>query len=310
MFSFFKHKKTDLEVPDWANYFNASDYSKFAGHINNYFALKNISCSFGDEEIELEHEKWGVAKLGLVNLAQMCHQSKRRKWKMLIYGHFLSLEKNWLFTEDFDKKVHDFSLAKDYLGVRLYHNDYVSVLEDGLVIGKQLTDDIFALLVFDFPQSVVNVKPEQTIQWNKTNEELFDIGVINIKTKYKYNPSLQKFGKFKAWIVHGTHFFVPNVVLDLPNYPNLIGSKGSLVGIPHRHSVLIYPINDLMVVDAINLLIPIICEMNKKGPGSISNNLFWYNGNEFFTLPYSLDDQKLQFYPPKDFELLLNSLPS
>src|SRR5207247_218831 len=142
------------------------------------------------------------------------------------------------------KKAHDFSFAKAYLGVRLYHNDYVSSLDESTSIGKQFTDDVFALLVFDFPHSVINVKPEQTIQWNKNNEELIEIGLANIKEKYKFNISTQKITDFTIWFVQGDHFFVPNILFDLQNNAKLDGTKGSLIGIPHRHAVLIYPIEN------------------------------------------------------------------
>jgi hypothetical protein len=42
-------------------------------------------------------------------------------------------------------------------------------------------EDLSAIVVFDFPHAVSNLKPETTIQWNKTNEELYEIGLANIR---------------------------------------------------------------------------------------------------------------------------------
>src|SRR5690606_37707118 len=100
----------------------------------------------------------------------------------------------------------------------------------------------------------------------------------------------------------------PNIVFDIENRKELIGSKGSLVGLPHRHSAIIYPIENLEVVKAINGLIPTIYGMNQEGPGSLSNNLFWYKDKTFTQLPYKIDEGKLQFFPPNNFVELLNEL--
>ena len=308
MFSFFKRNKSNNHVPGWASYFSGAEYDKFTILLDKYFVGKNISYSFGDGEIQLEGKTFGAEKLGLVNLAQMCKQTNQLNWKDLISEHFNGMQSAAIFESEFAKKAHDFSFAKDYIGVRLYHNDYVSNIDESLTIGNQITDDIFAMLVFDFPHSIINVKPEQTIQWNKNNEELFEIGVANIKDKYELEITSQNIGEFKIWFVQGDHFFVPNIIFDLQRNSKLIGSKGSLIGIPHRHSVLIYPIENLELIKAVNQLIPIINGMNEEGPGSISNNLFWYHDNQFMTLPYKLEENKLQFYPPEEFVEFLNTL--
>ena len=51
-----------------------------------------------------------------------------------------------------------------------------------------------------------------------------------------------------------------------------IGTEGALIGVPHRHTVIINPIESLEVAKAINILIPIINGMNIEGPVSIVEN--------------------------------------
>jgi len=83
---------------------------------------------------------------------------------------------------------------------------------------------------------------------------------------------------------------------------------GSLIGVPHRHAVIIYPIESLQVVQAINRLIPTIHGMHNEGPGSISNKLLWYQDDEFRDLPYGVEGNKLRFMPPEFFVEMLNSM--
>ena len=71
-----------------------------------------------------------------------------------------------------------------------------------------------------------------------------------------------------------------NIVFSFSNYPELVGSKGSLISLPTRHIVIIYPINDLNVVNALNTQIHVTNGVSSKGPGTLSNSLFWYFNGE------------------------------
>jgi hypothetical protein len=310
MFTFFRRHKTNRQVPEWASYFDGAEYERFLFLVERYFAGRKIEFLLGDGIVHIQTGRLGGEDLGLVNLAQICKQSNSFRWKGVIRRHFTQLEKAASFKIEFYKKVHDFSQVKDYIGVRLYHTDFVSHIKDGLTIGKHITEDIFALLVFDFPHSIINVQPEQTIQWNKMNEELFEIGIANIRRNYKTILSPQMLGKIKCWVARGNHFFAPNIVFDLKSNSQLVGSNGALIGIPHRHAVFIYPIENLEVLDAIHVLIPVIYRMNKQGPGSVSDGLFWYHNDTLTALPYELGEQKLEFTPPEAFVAVLNTLPA
>jgi hypothetical protein len=47
--------------------------------------------------------------------------------------------------------------------------------------------------------------------------------------------------------------------------------------------------------------------MNKEGPGSLTNHVFWYYNNTFINLPYNFD-KGLKVQPPEQFITILNSL--
>lgn len=88
----------------------------------------------------------------------------------------------------------------------------------------------------------------------------------------------------------------------------LIGSKGALIGIPNRHAVLIYPIENHEVVKDINTLITITKGMYDEGPGSISSNLYWYNGDKLITLKIDVSNKTLKFSSSENFLNMLNTL--
>jgi len=305
MKSLFKKKPN---VPEWASFFDAKEYSLFMEEVENYFDNLNIQYELGDGELFAGENELGFSNLGLLNLAQVCKQNELENYKEIINDHFNTLVKANQFDKEFAKIADNFEEVKQYIGVRLYHHEYADCIGKENTIGKDFAGDIYEMLIFDFPDSIVNVKPEQATAWKKTEEELFEIGIENIKQNYPSTVTNENFGEFSVWFADDEHFFAPNIVFDLENRKELIGSKGALVGLPHRHSAIIYPIENLEVVKAINGLIPTIYGMNQEGPGSLSNNLFWYKDKTFIELPYKVEDNELKFYPPDKFIELLNEL--
>lgn len=308
MFSFFKKKTDETDIPNWASFFDNKEYSLFINEIDSYFKKLNIEYEICDGEINVNDNEFGFDNLGLTNVAQVCKQEEKKYYKKIIAEHFNSMIRANKFDKEFAEISDNFEEVKKYIGVRLYDNEYVAHVGKENTIGKDFAGDIYSMIVFDFPDSVLSIKPDQTIAWNKTIDELFEIGTSNIKSKYPLTTTNEAFGEFSIWFVQGEHFFTPNIVFDIENRKELIGSKGSLVGLPHRHSAIIYPIENLEVVKAINGLIPTIYGMNQEGPGSLSNNLFWYKDKKFTQLPYKIDEGKLQFFPPDSFLELLNEL--
>lgn len=308
MFSIFK-KKDNNKVPKWASFFSKKEYQIFNKEINVYFENLKVDFSINDGIVIIKGNQFGFENLGLINIAQVCKQEQNTKlYKKIINEHFASLIRTHNFEQEFKKISDDFEKVKKYIGLRLYNNEYASHIGKEQTIGKDITAGIYAMVVFDFPDSIINIKPEQTLKWNKSVDEIYEIGKNNIREKYPINTFEEKFENFSIMFGTADHFFTPNIMLDIKKKPELIGEFGSLIGIPHRHSVLVYPIENLEVVKAINGLIPIVYGMNQEGPGSLSNEIFWYFNDTFTELPYKFEDNKLQFIPPNNFLDILNKL--
>lgn len=277
-------------------------------HIETYFRKKKASYSYVSGVIVSPNEAGEEVRHGLVNIAQQCRQAAPKEWKTLITRHFKTLDEIDQFNEVFNKRAHDFRYTQKYLGVRLYGSDYLTHIGEDIILTRPVMEGIIAMLVFDFPHSVVNVKPEQSILWSKSEDELFEIGLANMRANYRYNLSHESLGEAAIWFATADHFFTPNIIFDLQHDPKLQGLHGSLVGIPHRHAVLIYPINSVETIRMITQLLPVINGMHREGPGSISPQLYWYTNNNFHPLPYRIDEKTIQFTPPENFINMLNEL--
>lgn len=309
MQTLYKEDRPELPVPQWADFFSEAQYSQFINTVGAYFRSKGVDYSLHTGAIlRLSDKSYGVEKIGLLNLAQTCKRLPSASWGEMVEKHFEGMRVAAEFESEFQKKAHDFEFTKDHIAVRFYHNDYVAAIKDGLTIGKQIADGIYGMLVFDFPHSVINVRPEQTIQWNKTYEELFEQGLENVKNKYLFRLTEERLAEVKVYLIAEDHFYAPNIIFNLPDQQDLSGEYGILLGMPSRHAALMYPIRTAEVLTAINRLIPVIYGMYKDGPGSISDRLYWYYQNRFITLPYTMDEKNIQFFPPEEFVEMLNGL--
>lgn len=308
MFSIFKKKNSTNDIPEWASFFSKSEYLKFDKEINGYFEKLKIEFTVNDGIANVDENEFGFQNLGLTNVAQICKQENPKLYKEIITEHFDSMIRALKFKQEFNKIADNFEEIKKYIGIRLYDNDYVTHIGKELTLGRNFAGNIYAMLVFDFPDVLTNIQPEQIKPWNRTVDELIEIGNKNIREKYPINISKEQFGDFSIMFGNADHFFTPNIVFDIKNKPELIGTYGSIIGLPHRHSALIYPIDNLEVIKAINGIIHAVYRMNQEGPGSLSNNIFWYFNNEFTQLPYKIENNKLQFMPPEKFVEVLNKL--
>lgn len=140
-----------------------------------------------------------------------------------------------------------------------------------------------------------------------TNEALFDLGLENIRKKYTMNISEQYLDGVSFHLVVEDHFYSPNILFSLGKILKFSGEHGVLVGVPNRHAVIIHPVKDHTVFQAIRRIIPAIAGMYKEGPGSISEKLYWLSNGEFIPLPYTLDPENISLDLPAGFGSLLAS---
>jgi hypothetical protein len=165
MFSFFKKKKTEPTtsivpiVPEWASFFTVEEYKAFMKNVDAYFKQLNINYEVGDGEILVDPNEFGYERMGLMNVAQVCKQHEISEYSTHIAGHFNSLSRAYNFNKEFDSIAGDFDKVKQFIGVRLYEAGYPNYIGKENALGKDFAGNIFAMIVFDFPDSVTNIKP-------------------------------------------------------------------------------------------------------------------------------------------------------
>ena len=296
--------------PAWANFFTPQQYRDFLHQVTAYFNKNKRRFTLGDGVIYVEDAKeGGKNQLGLLNLAQMCARNETKDWADIVTDHFRTLEKSYSEQKVLEERIDDFTRVAELLAVRLWPEDYLANLDRNKILHRQEMPGTISALVFDLPSSIRNVTPDETKAWGKSEAELFRIGLANVMENCIPDVSEQDLGEgVTLTLFSDESFFVASHALLLEEHSDCLGAFGTLVGIPHRHVMLTYPIQDLRVLQAIHMMIPIIAGMERDGPGSISPLLYWYKDGAFTNLPYRIDKNTLNFSPPEDFVDMLKLL--
>jgi hypothetical protein len=163
-------------------------------------------------------------------------------------------------------------------------------------------EGLIETLVYDLPGSVRTVPPDHVRKWGMSPEELFRLGLANVKAEPP--PAKQIFDVGKGAAIQalvGDSFFTASHALFLEEHLAPPPPFGALVAVPHRHAVLYHPIENMRVIGAVNSMIPIAFGMYQEGPGSLSPGLYWWREGSLTLLPSKVSAQSISFSPPDVF---------
>lgn len=306
MFSFFKNSNKKKEVPEWASFFSGEDYSKFILEIENYFKRKKFNIKIIDGVVTVLNDEYKNNLYGIQNLAQTCNYFTPKEYKNQIEVHFDGLFRSVKFMQELDKTKSDFEKIKKHLGVKIYPAAFAHQDNRSKSISKKITEQLYAVLVFDLPETINNVTQKEADKWGIDHEELFRIGKKNTRHNYPISVTKQDANGLELLAISTEHLFSTSIILDLETRPDLVGSKGCLIGCPTRHLTVIYPIENIEVAEALNRMIPANHNIYRQGPGSLTDELIWYYDGVFEVQPYTFSEGKIEFTPIDSFVQLLD----
>jgi hypothetical protein len=274
------------QVPDWASFMSPKEFEQFMRLVGAELDARGLEHHVGDGQVVLPD-----ATIGLVNLAQMCHQDD---------------DPAQVVAEHLDRTLSSLGSMPDawedaapLLRARLAHADLVTASPRPLV--HRPVADLALVLAVDLPTTIAFVTEEHVETWEQPAEQLFALGMW--QTREHEEPPVVDVHESESGVsvqaIHGESMFVSAHALWVDD---------GLLAIPHRHVILRHEIEDLRVIDAIGLMASMAYGMCEEGPGSISDQLYFKRGEELIHLPIEHTPDRPQFYPPDEFVELLNGL--
>jgi hypothetical protein len=296
----------DPPVPEWASFLSPSEFRAFLDAVEADLRRRSLPFTMGDGVVNVTLPT-GPNQFGLFNLVQLCNVEGRPEWDRVIATHFTTMLQ--LQGRDYDAIAADWEQVARILKLRIYPEDFAPPGSAPVI--RPVAPGIASVLVYDFPDSIGTTHRDHLAEWPVSEDELFETALRNTLTEampVQQHVPAEGGATVEAFL--GDSFYVTTRVLDLPTLLPGLGAAGAVVALPHRHALLTHPIVDLRVVQAIQTLIQVAAGMYREGPGSITDQLYWWRDGRLTHLPVRVEGRSIQFHPPDAFVELLNGLAS
>jgi hypothetical protein len=293
-------------VPDWARFFSAERYRAFIAAVERDIGRRGLQFRLRDGYLEMEGD--AEQQLGLANLAQVCNSVDEAEWPAVIDTHFSTLLAGQ--GGDLGELAADFNQAQPLLRVRLFPDESMGGTSLGRTVARPLAPGVIEALVYDFPDTTTGVPRDHLAGWPVSEDEATAIARKNALAEPVTRSAVELAKGVSLELCEG-NFYVASHVFGLGDLLPPGNSHGAVVALPNRHSLIWFPIEDLRVIRALTGMLPIATGLFDTGPGSISNQLYWWRDGELIHLPVAQKPKgTLAFAPPDEFLALLNSFPA
>ena len=290
------------DVPEWGDFFSPGEYRAFLDLVRSDFRRRGSTVEIGDGVVRVDGSD---DQYGITNLAQLCHANGRADWEGIVAMHFTSLRS--IQDRDVDALAADFEQVKPVLRVRLFPDETMG--ESAMVIST--SPDVSRLgssrpSSTTFPISTLGVHREHLESWPVFEDDVWTIATDNVS----WSPS--RYGRPSMLTAHRSSSRSGTVSTLRRGCFACQTNCHRGQPTPWRPSdpapLFTHPIVDASVVSAMTAMLPLVGSMFKEGPGSISDQLYWWRPGELVHLPTQFRRGGVDFSPPEAFVERLNSL--
>ena len=299
-----KDPRLQVRTPEWASFFTPGQYADFVQLVCSAMAKRGLRAHLDDGIAVIRREDKVEERLGLLNLAQTCLDHERSEWPQVIDEFFESMHKMGRDPEALLRGLESFEATRDKIKVRLHPEDYLEHPHAAHLCLRKIVGGISALLVCDLGPVNVSLPVETARGWGVSMDELFALGVANVRkaekrlTEAKGQPT----GPFAVDMLTSGSNYAATHVLFLEDYMKGGTGYGALVGVPSREVLFRHIIRDKSVIQAFSFMHTAIEDYYKRGPGSISRDIYWWRAGVLQRVPTVMADGKLVVAPGDEFE--------
>ena len=285
------------EAPDWAAPLDAGQFTEFREQLQDALAPHG-GYRLGEGYVTVPGHP---TKYGLTNLLQTWALSDPAARADLVALHFDNL-----FEAEATAPPTPAQLTA-LIRPRVRNRD-----QPGAVtvpsLSQTVAEGVDAVLCVDLPTAVSNLQPEEMTATGRTMPKLWELAISQIDDGQPVQHDDLGHG---VTAFFGDSFFVASRVLDLERFAGEMPADGALVAIPHRHILLVHPIETTQALNALNAMVGAADHFYRQGPGSIVPHVFWWRHDRaLLRIPAGIRDGQHYLVPPDEFVDVLNGLPA
>lgn len=294
------------QVPSWASFMSPAEYGEFTAGVSAEISHLGVEWLWSDGALVVHFDE-GPYTLGLANLAQLAHAAEPDDRPELIRSHLARVIE---LRADESREHPAFDDVAAQLKVRVWSEPD---LPDGFpLVARPIAEGLLAVLCIDWPEEVTTVHAEVADDWGRDREELWRIAERN--TRADPDMTVETMappdgdGPPVAMCAGDSFFSASRALWPDELIPGEPSTQDVLVAFPNRHLGIACPITDARIIGVISWLAGFVHDRCVEGPGSISDDLYWWSGGVWTRLPVEVHDDRVQFVPPGPFVELLNRL--
>jgi hypothetical protein len=290
-------RRRPADSPAWAVPLDAAQFAEFRGHLREALGPHG-GYRLGECFVTVPGRP---TKYGLTNLLQTWALAEPAKRANLVALHFHNL---------FEAEATAPRSPPELLAVlrpRVRNRDQPGAVSVPS-ISQTIAEGVDAVLCVDLPSAVSNLTPEQLALTGRTTPELWELAISQIDDGLPVHA--EDLGDDVTAFV-GDSFFVASRVLDLERFAGPVPGPGALVAIPHRHLMIVHPIQTTRAVKALNTMLGAGAQFFERGPGSIVSHVFWWRHDRaLLRIPAGSRDGHRYVVPSDELVAVLNALPA
>jgi hypothetical protein len=295
--------KRAVHTPEWASFFTPGEYADFVQLVCSAISKRGLRAHLDDGVAIIRRPGAQEERVGLLNLAQMCRESERPSWPRVIGDFWDTMEKTGRDPRALLKQIESFDAARDKIKVRLHAEDYLQHPHAAHLCLRKIADGICALLVCDLGFANISVPSELPGEWGQPLDELFRLGVKNVRAEKQLTVARGRptGGLAVDMLTSGSNYAATHV-LFLEDYLQDGTGYGAIVSVPCREVIFRHVIRDASVLAAMQFMHGVTADAHKRGPGSISREIYWWRAGTLELVPTAAVAGKLVIAPGENFE--------
>ncbi len=305
LFDFFKRQKK-FELPEmYSDIITKEEYNNILEICIKCHQENELTISKIDEgEIVIDID--GVEQHRyLDNLVRVLASNEKKNWKELIYEHFDKLKPNPSALKYLYK---DFEYANQFLRVLLKEDTFNLGVNIENYVHRIDFPKTYTFLILEFEGQFHYVRKDEIREWNKTENDLFEIAIQNLPENEIEAKEYEFSEKFTVFIFLSGDFSA-SLMLDLKNRADYtIGKLGTLIAIPTKGTAYAHPIDNGDILELIELLDPTIEKIYNEDPGNITTNFYWYFKDKIQIFPTEQSENGLLISLPTDLIKQINEI--
>jgi hypothetical protein len=292
-------------APSWASFFTNSQYVDFTRHITDELKQRGLSWKDDDGCAVIRRGGGPAQRVGLLNLAQMCHRDPAPKWPQVIHDFFENTLKVEQQIQHMFQGMQDLGAVRSKVKLRIHGESYLQTPGAGELLIRKVTDGLVQLAVCDLGMANISVHKTMCEGWGLSEDEVFALGLANVRAQEKAHhmrmPPLPN-GVVLEGIEDQSNYTATHA-LCLEDHCKGVSSFGMILTIPNRHMIFMHRITDMNHTEAISPLYGMTEQAYRDGPGQISKDVFWWRpGKGLRRLMVQKLDDKLHFMADPEYQ--------